>query len=399
MTSDLHRMYAIGLMAFIIFLSTLVSLPVLPRLSTELGAETYQIPIVVSAALATVVVAQFFAGALADRFSRKRLILVGTALGSVSSLLCLIASDWVHLVVLRVLGGVADAISMPALLAITSTLGKDAPGRFFGILRSSQGLSFVVGPALGAVLSLASLRAPFLVDGLLSLVAFCAAFYLIKGGERASSEHNLGVFRSLGATFGNSRVFVYLLMGFAGLFAFGIFGVFVPTKGEMLGLDAWEIGLILATGSFAFSVSSYFTGVISEKVGRKLWVLASLGLLVLSGVGLVYADSLFLLIGFYVLFCLTNAVPYLLSFVYASETFDTSYIGAAMGAFDSLMDLSLLIAPLLGVVALGMTGEMAYPLLLAVLPAFFALFVIFAFLRESHAPKSTDPSHKGQSSG
>ncbi len=399
MTSDLHRMYAIGLMAFIIFLSTLVSLPVLPRLSTELGAETYQIPIVVSAALATVVVAQFFAGALADRFSRQRLILVGTALGSVSSLLCLIANDWVHLVVLRVLGGVADAISMPALLAITSTLGKDAPGRFFGILRSSQGLSFVVGPALGAVLSLASLRAPFLVDGLLSLVAFCAAFYLIKGGERASSEHNLGVFRSLGATFGNSRVFVYLLMGFAGLFAFGIFGVFVPTKGEMLGLDAWEIGLILATGSFAFSVSSYFTGVISEKVGRKLWVLASLGLLVLSGVGLVYADSLFLLIGFYVLFCLTNAVPYLLSFVYASETFDTSYIGAAMGAFDSLMDLSLLIAPLLGVVALGMTGEMAYPLLLAVLPAFFALFVIFAFLRESHAPKSTDPSHRGQSSG
>ena len=399
MTSDLHRMYAIGLMAFIIFLSTLVSLPVLPRLSTELGAETYQIPIVVSAALATVVVAQFFAGALADRFSRKRLILVGTALGSVSSLLCLFASDWVHLVILRVLGGVADAISMPALLAITSTLGKDAPGRFFGILRSSQGLSFVVGPALGAVLSLASLRAPFLVDGLLSLVAFCAAFYLIKGGERASSEHNLGVFRSLGATFGNSRVFVYLLMGFAGLFAFGIFGVFVPTKGEVLGLNAWEIGLILATGSFAFSVSSYFTGVISDKVGRKLYVLASLGLLVLSGVGLVYADSLSLLIGFYVLFCLTNAVPYLLSFVYASEAFDKSYIGAAMGAFDSLMDLSLLIAPLLGVAALGITGEMAYPLLLAVLPAFFALFVIFAFLRESHVPKSTDPSHRGQSSG
>ena len=380
-------MYAIGVMAFIIFLSNLVSLPVLPKLSTELGAETYQIPIVVSAALATVVVVQFFTGVLADRFSRQRLILVGTALGSVSSLLCLIASDWVHLAILRVLGGVADAISMPALLAITSTLGKDAPGRFFGILRSSQGLSYVVGPAIGTALSLASLRAPFLVDGLLSLVAFCAAFYLIKGGERAPSEHNLGVFRSLGATFRNSRVFVYLLMGFAGLFAFGIFGVFVPTKGEVLGLEAWEIGLILTTGSFAFSVSSYFTGVISEKVGRKIYVLTSLGLLILSGVGLVYADSLSLLIGFYVLFCLTNAVPYLLSFVYASEAFDTSYIGAAMGAFDSLMDLSLLIAPLLGVAALGMTGEMAYPLLLAVLPAFLALFVTFAFLRESHVPK------------
>ena len=38
MTSDLHRMYAIGLMAFIIFLSTLVSLPVLPRLLAVLPA-------------------------------------------------------------------------------------------------------------------------------------------------------------------------------------------------------------------------------------------------------------------------------------------------------------------------------------------------------------------------
>ena len=66
--SDLHQMYAIGLMAFIIFLSTLVSLPVLPRLSAELGAATHQIPIVISATLATVVVAQFFAGSYGRSF-------------------------------------------------------------------------------------------------------------------------------------------------------------------------------------------------------------------------------------------------------------------------------------------------------------------------------------------
>lgn len=95
MTTDLHRMYAIGVMAFIIFLSSLVSLPILPQLSTQLGAQTYQIPIVVSAALATVVVAQFFAGALADRYSRQRLILIGTLLGSISSLLCLLAAEMI----------------------------------------------------------------------------------------------------------------------------------------------------------------------------------------------------------------------------------------------------------------------------------------------------------------
>ena len=135
MKSDLHRMYGVGLMAFIVFLSTLVSLPVLPRLSAELGAATHQIPLVISAALATVVVAQFFAGSLADRYSRQRLILIGTALGSLSSFLCLIASDWIHLLILRILGGVADAVSMPALLAITSTPWERRPWPF---LRDSQ---------------------------------------------------------------------------------------------------------------------------------------------------------------------------------------------------------------------------------------------------------------------
>ncbi len=66
MQNNLRQMYGVGLMAFIIFLSNLASVPVMPQLSTELGAETTQIPIVVSAALATVVLVQFFTGILAD---------------------------------------------------------------------------------------------------------------------------------------------------------------------------------------------------------------------------------------------------------------------------------------------------------------------------------------------
>ena len=84
---------------------------------------------------------------------------------------------------------------------------------------------------------------------------------------------------------------------------------------------------------------------------------------------------------------MAEAVPYLMSLVYASEAFDTSYMGAAMGAFDSLMDLSMLVAPILGVAALGMTGEMTYSFLVAVVPAILALFVSLAFLQESEVLK------------
>lgn len=136
------QMYGIGMVAFVLFLSNLVGVPVLPELSVELGATRSEIPIVMSAALVTVVVVQFFTGALADQYSRKRLVLVGALLGATSSLLIPLSTHWLQLVGLRVLGGLADAIAMPALLAITATLGKDRPGRFFGILRGGQGLSY-----------------------------------------------------------------------------------------------------------------------------------------------------------------------------------------------------------------------------------------------------------------
>ena len=79
------------------------------------------------------------------------------------------AVHWLQLLSLRIIGDIADAIAMPALLAITASPGGDKPGKFFGILRRRQGLSFVIGPALGGALSFVSLRSLFLVDGISSL--------------------------------------------------------------------------------------------------------------------------------------------------------------------------------------------------------------------------------------
>ena len=88
-SGNLVKMYGIGLFAFILILSTLIGVPVLPRLSQELGAPNAVIPIILSASLVTVVLAQFFTGILADKWSKRSLILIGALLGSASSLLIL----------------------------------------------------------------------------------------------------------------------------------------------------------------------------------------------------------------------------------------------------------------------------------------------------------------------
>lgn len=376
-------MYALGILAFILFLSTLVGVPVLPRLSQELGAGVTEIPIVVSAALVTVVIVQFFSGILADRYSKRVLILIGALIGSASSLLCVVATHWTHLLALRVIGGIADALAMPALLAITASLSAEQPGRFFGILRGSQGLSFVIAPALGSVFSLVSLRMPFLVDGILSLVAFLATFALLKDHEKVKAEHDLRLFRGLKSMFTDTRVYLYLLMGIAGLFSFGIFQSFVPTKSQILGLDAWQIGLILSSGALIFSFVSYGIGAVSDRFGRKRFVVAAQILIVIAGIGLLRSHSFAGLLLFYGVFCLGESMTFLLSFVYATEIFDKRYLGTAMGAFDSLMDLSLFVGPLLAISIYKSTGRIPLVFVLAIIPAAVAFFATAVWLPQN----------------
>ena len=80
-----------------------------PARDTRLGSK--------SAPLMTVVLFQFFTGGLADRYGR-RLVLGSAALaGGLTSLGCALAGNWRWLLAMRVLGGLADAVSMPAFWA------------------------------------------------------------------------------------------------------------------------------------------------------------------------------------------------------------------------------------------------------------------------------------------
>lgn len=388
-SANLAQMYGVGVMAFVLFLSTLVGLPVLPALATELGADATGAAFVISASLMTVVFFKFFAGILADRYSKRRLILIGSLIGSVSSFLCLAATHWTHLAALRVFGGIADAITMPALLAITASLGGNTPGKFFGILRGSQGLSFVVGPALGGAFSLVSLRAPFLVDGILSLLAFFAALRLIQGTDRAKPAHDLRLFQGLRTTFSSPRVYLFLLMGISGLFGFGVLSSFVPVKSEIIGLDAWQIGLILAAGALSFSCVSFVVGALSDRFGRRRFVIASQVIIVAACLGLSVSDVFGTLLAFYCLFCIGEATTFLLSFVYAAEVFPKKHIGTSMGAFDSVMDLSLLVAPLIAISVHKASRSIPIVLILAAIPAALAFAATALWLARDASPEES----------
>src|SRR5580698_7373286 len=89
-------------------------------------------------------------GAVGDRFGRGRLLVFGTALFGLASVLSALAPSLAWLLIGRGLQGVGAALLMPNSLAILGTsFSGEARGRAVGIWASVGAVMSATGPVLG----------------------------------------------------------------------------------------------------------------------------------------------------------------------------------------------------------------------------------------------------------
>lgn len=369
------QVYLLATITFVLFLSTQIGVPALPSVSAELGANPQEMAAVLSSALMTLVALQFVSGFFADHYGRRIVLVAGAALGGLTSLLCAFAAHWQQLLALRIVGGAADAIAMPALLGLTAEMSAGRQGTFFGVLRSSQGLSFILAPSIGGWLSLHSLRFPFIVDGLLSFAACAVLFAFVHDGE-IGQGHRLD-FGGLARVFSQRRVYAFALFGAVNNFAFPILSTFLPIKAAALGFAAWQIAVLLAMEAIGFTAASFLVGRWSDSLGRRPFVIAAQPLLALACLGLYLTRDLAPMIAFYTLFGLAGGTTFLLGLVMMADVTPSEHAAATLGVFDAVIDLVIFIAPPIGIVMVGLVGLDAV-LALAGLAAVFAFPVALA---------------------
>ena len=128
-------------------------LPALPELAADLHTSSSQAQLTLSALLLGLAVGQAFAGPLSDAVGRRRPVLVGLALFSLTSLLCAFAPDVRVLIVLRFLQGASGAAGVVCARAIVRDLYEGvALARAFARLVLVMGAAPVLAPLLGAQL-------------------------------------------------------------------------------------------------------------------------------------------------------------------------------------------------------------------------------------------------------
>lgn len=153
----------------------------LPHIQAELGATTQQLQWVMDAyslALASVVLT---AGAVSDRYGRRKVFLLGIAVLAAGSLIGALAPDANVVIAGRALMGVGGAMFMPGTLSIiTHVFDRVTRPTAIGIWGAVTSLGVIVGPLIsGAVLQIWHWRGIFVLNVVMAAIAFTGAAALV----------------------------------------------------------------------------------------------------------------------------------------------------------------------------------------------------------------------------
>jgi multidrug resistance protein len=129
-------------------------------------------------------IAQFFAtpvlGSLSDRFGRKPILIISLLGTCASFILFGLANSIVVLFAARILDGLTGGNISVAQAMISDISTPEERAKNFGILGSAFGFGFVIGPAVGGLLSRFGLKVPFFFAAGVAIVGVLLTIFFLK---------------------------------------------------------------------------------------------------------------------------------------------------------------------------------------------------------------------------
>jgi MFS transporter, DHA1 family, tetracycline resistance protein len=368
-----------------------IVLPVLPGLLVELsGASLADATRIGGTMLIAYAAAQFVAGpilgSLGDRFGRRPVLLASMLAFAADYALMAFAPSVAWLFAGRVIAGITGATYGPANAVIADVTPADRRGASFGLIGAAFGMGFVLGPALGGLLTGLGTRAPFMVAAGLAL-ANAAAMALLLPETLKPENHRpfswaranaLGAFRPL---FQAGNATPLLLAALLWQVAHMVYPATWAFWAEIrLGWDAQAIGWSLAASGLAMAVAQVaIVGRVIKLLGEERTVLVGLVIGGAEFVAYAFVDQGWQVYALVAVGALQGLVfPSLNALL--SRMADASNQGALQGGMASLGSIAAVLGPLLMSQALASGSERGVPganFLLAAAFAGAALLVVW----------------------
>ncbi len=145
----------------------------LPAIGGDLKASAAALQWLVNAYLLSLAALLLIGGAAGDRFGRRRVFVVGTAIFALASLACGLSQNAAQLLIARAVQGVGAALLIPCSLAIIgATFDETERGKAIGTWAGFSAISAAIGPLIGGwLVDHVTWRWIFLINPFLALPA------------------------------------------------------------------------------------------------------------------------------------------------------------------------------------------------------------------------------------
>jgi len=167
--------------AFVFALGASIATPAIPVFakSFDTGFAVASLVIVMHAfgGLVAAVPCGFFI----DHFGRRVILIAAPLLMALASALTGVAASFAQLLAYRFIGGAAMEMWRQARLAMVADVGKQRQrGRQITGMVGTESSGRLIGPALGGILATSSIRVPFFVHAVLSVLAIVPSLFLLR---------------------------------------------------------------------------------------------------------------------------------------------------------------------------------------------------------------------------
>ena len=261
-----------------------------------LGASAVLLGLLEGIAEATAQISKLFSGVLSDRWrNRKHLALLGYGLAALVKPLFPLATSVTAVFVARFADRVGKGIrGAPRDAMVADIAPAELRGAAFGLRQSLDTVGAFAGPLIAIGLMAVLMMDLRMVMWVACVPAIIAVLILFIGVEepphRKTAERkpglNLRTATSLGAAFWQVTA-----IGAAMMMA-RFSEAFLVLKASASGLSNPYVPLVMVVMSLVYSLSSYPSGVLSDRIGRRGLLVSGLLVLILADAVLAYGTSI-----------------------------------------------------------------------------------------------------------
>jgi len=274
----------ISVVTFLGFLDTHLLIPIIALYAYKLDASVVIIGLIIGLYSITNTPANILFGRLIDRVGYKVPLIAGLIGDALSMFLYSVCRLPIHLVLVRAFHGISGGLVGPATMSITADYSDEAQrGRAMGFYGMSLAAATLVGYGLsGVIVSRLGYQALFLFGAIMLTIGVMLSFLLPRKGSMVAKTSLGGGFNKARGLLGRKGLTVSYCSIFAQYFAFGGVVTLLPLYVKNLGMEAFHVGMLLATFAIMFIILQFPSGAFSDKVGRLIPTTVGLGLSIVS---------------------------------------------------------------------------------------------------------------------